>query len=224
MRRHQHSYHDKDNKGQNAQNNKQQNKKSAQIRKNTIIPPISLAEQRKIKRHTIMKQLHCCQILQPVMHLNIGNKYQKTGKDDGSNYLRECKYSLALWMVSLMHPLIDAVTRAIIGLVPALHRLFSDSPKKGGYFKAWLTESTQNIGLLFPALQKVVVGAKLSSSLTKMKKGEASGSVPWTPVLAIFIIRFIKWPAQVPHLSISHKVIAVFLHQHQSRLYGSRQD
>ena len=92
-------------------------------------------------------------------------------------------------------PLIGAIVGAIIGLAPPLHRLFFNSPEKGGYLKAWLTESVQNVGSLFPALQLVVVGAKLSSSLTKMKKGEASGSIPWIPVLSIFFIRFIMWPA-----------------------------
>lgn len=92
-------------------------------------------------------------------------------------------------------PLIGAVVGAVIGLAPPLHRLFFSSPEKGGFFKAWLTESIQNIGSLFPALQLVVVGAKLSSSLTKMKKGEASGSVPWIPMLSICFIRFIMWPA-----------------------------
>jgi auxin efflux carrier family protein len=92
-------------------------------------------------------------------------------------------------------PLIGAVAGAVIGLVPVLHRLFFNSPGEGGYFKAWLTESIQNVGSLFPALQLVVVGAKLSSSITKMKKGEASGSVPWIPMLTISFIRFIMWPA-----------------------------
>jgi auxin efflux carrier family protein len=49
---------------------------------------------------------------------------------------------------------------AIIGLVPPLYRLFFNSPEKGGYLKAWLTESVLNVGSLFPALQLVVVRAK----------------------------------------------------------------
>ncbi len=92
-------------------------------------------------------------------------------------------------------PLIGAVVGATIGLAPPLHRLFFNSPEKGGFFKTWLTESVQNVGSLFPALQLVVVGAKLSNSLTKMKKGETSGSVPWVAMVSIFFIRFIMWPA-----------------------------
>jgi auxin efflux carrier family protein len=49
---------------------------------------------------------------------------------------------------------------AIIGLAPPLYRLFFNSPEKGDYLKAWLTESVQNVGSLFPALQLVVVGGK----------------------------------------------------------------
>ena len=92
-------------------------------------------------------------------------------------------------------PLIGAIIGATIGLAPPLHRLFFNSPENGGYFKAWLTESVQNVGSLFPALQLVVVGAKLSSTLTRMKKGEPSGSIPWIPMLSVFFIRFIMWPA-----------------------------
>lgn len=92
-------------------------------------------------------------------------------------------------------PLVGAVIGAAVGLVPYLHRIFFNEPDKGGYFKAWLTESVDNIGNLFPALQLVVVGAKLSSSLMKMKKGEASGSVPLAPMISILFIRFILWPA-----------------------------
>jgi auxin efflux carrier family protein len=92
-------------------------------------------------------------------------------------------------------PLIGAIVGATIGLAPPLHRLFFNSPENGGYFKAWLTESVRNVGSLFPALQLVVVGAKLSSTLTRMKKGEARGLIPWIPMLSVFFIRFIMWPA-----------------------------
>lgn len=39
------------------------------------------------------------------------------------------------------------------------------------------------------------MGAKLSSSLRKMKRGEGSGTVPWTPVVFVTTMRFIVWPA-----------------------------
>ena len=50
-------------------------------------------------------------------------------------------------------------------------------------------------GELFASLQLVVVGAKLSTSLSKAKKGEDSGKVPLPAFLAIFFIRFLLWPA-----------------------------
>jgi hypothetical protein len=91
-------------------------------------------------------------------------------------------------------PLIGAIVGAILGLVPPLHRAFFNEPSEGGIFKAWLTASVSNVGELFAALQLVVVGAKLCGSLLKMKKGEASGSVPVIPMLSILFIRFILWP------------------------------
>lgn len=94
-------------------------------------------------------------------------------------------------------PLIGALIGAVIGLTPPFHKAFFNNPNEGGIFKAWLTSSLKNIGELFAALQLVVVGAKLSGSLLKMKKGESSGTVPWTPMLSIFFIRFILWPMYV---------------------------
>lgn len=92
-------------------------------------------------------------------------------------------------------PLIGAVTGAIIGLVPPLHKAFFGDPENGGIFTAWLTDSVKQIGGLFAALQVVVVGVKLSSSMRKMKRGEESGRVPWTPLVFVTIMRFIIWPA-----------------------------
>ena len=92
-------------------------------------------------------------------------------------------------------PLLGAVTGAITGLAPPLHRAFFDPPLEGGIFTAWLTDSVHKIGELFPALQVVVVGVKLSTSLRKMKRGEDSGSVPWPCLIVISTIRFILWPA-----------------------------
>ncbi|KAI9644843.1 hypothetical protein NHQ30_006870 [Ciborinia camelliae] len=91
-------------------------------------------------------------------------------------------------------PLLGTLLGALLGLVPPLHRAFFAPPQSGGIFKAWLTSSIQNIGELFAALQLVVVGAKLSSSLMRMKKGESSGKVPSSVVLTICFIRFILWP------------------------------
>ena len=91
-------------------------------------------------------------------------------------------------------PLIGAIIGAIIGLVPPLHKAFFSEPQEGGIFTAWLTSSVKSIGQLFAALQVVVVGVKLSSSLRKMKKGEDSGSVPWIPTVFVLFVRFIIWP------------------------------
>lgn len=91
-------------------------------------------------------------------------------------------------------PLLGAVIGCIVGLTPPLHRVFFNEPSDGGFFKAWLTASLSNVGDLFAALQLVVVGSKLSKSLLKMKMGEASGAVPWIPMLSILFIRFILWP------------------------------
>jgi predicted permease len=91
-------------------------------------------------------------------------------------------------------PLIGALIGAIIGLAPPLHKAFFIDPSQGGIFKAWLTVSVKNVGDLFAALQLVVVGAKLSGSILKMKKGEDSGQVKITPILSIFFIRFVFWP------------------------------
>lgn len=107
------------------------------------------------------------------------------------------------WIQSFLHfsyaflhaPLIGAVTGAVLGLVPPFHRALFGDPENGGIFTAWLTDSVKNIGGLFASLQVVVVGAKLSSSLRKMKRGEDSGTVPWISVIFVTIMRFVFWPA-----------------------------
>ena len=88
-----------------------------------------------------------------------------------------------------------ALIGAIIGLTPPLHRAFFNEEQDGGIFNAWLTTSISNIGDLFAALQVVVVGVKLSTSLRKMKRGESSGRVPWRPALLVLLVRFVVWPA-----------------------------
>ncbi|KAI9847537.1 MAG: hypothetical protein M1838_000836 [Thelocarpon superellum] len=127
-----------------------------------------------------------------------GQRAGRKAFKESKKYWDQCPHWLQA-MLDLLYafinpPLIGAVTGAVLGLVPPLHRLFFNGTEAGGFFKAWLTTSIQNIGELFPALQLVVVGSKLSNSLRKMKKGEASGTVPWSPMLLIFAIRFVAWP------------------------------
>jgi nitrate reductase NapE component len=92
-------------------------------------------------------------------------------------------------------PLIGAIIGAIIGLTPALHKLFFNKFNNGGYMNAWLTSSIQNIGDLFASLQIIVVGVKLSQSLRKMKRGEESGAFSWRSFIFITLVRFLIWPA-----------------------------
>ncbi|KAK3044610.1 hypothetical protein LTS18_000817, partial [Coniosporium uncinatum] len=102
--------------------------------------------------------------------------------------------SLEFLYAFLNPPLVGAVIGAVIGLIPALHRLCFSDTTEGGYLNAWLTESISNIGSLFASLQIIVVGVKLSQSFLKMKHGEESGSVPWGSLVFITFIRFILWP------------------------------
>ena len=124
---------------------------------------------------------------------------ERYGYDKGQKHWQR----LPAWLQSFLHfsyaflhaPLIGAVTGAVIGLAPPLHRAFFAAPDHGGIFTAWLTDSVKQVGELFAALQVVVVGVKLSSSMRKMKRGEDSGTVPWAPMIFVAFIRFIVWPA-----------------------------
>lgn len=104
------------------------------------------------------------------------------------------KTVFALWEF-VNPPMIGAALGALIGLVPALHRLFFSTQQEGGYLNAWLTSALQNVGDLFAALQVIVVGIKLSASMLKWKKGESSGSMPWLPFCIVVLVRFAVWPA-----------------------------
>ena len=119
------------------------------------------------------------------------------GKDKFEKFPKWLQSFLGFAYAFLHAPLIGAVTGAIIGLVPPLHKAFFGDPNSGGIFTAWLTDSVKQIGSLFAALQVVIVGVKLSSSLRKMKRGEDSGTVPWLPLVFVTIMRFIVWPAYV---------------------------
>lgn len=91
-------------------------------------------------------------------------------------------------------PLLGAIVGAIIGLTPALHRLFFNQSNEGGYLNAWLTTSIKNIGELFASTQIIVVGVKLSQSMLRMKRGEESGEVSKSSLALVTLIRFIIWP------------------------------
>jgi predicted permease len=91
-------------------------------------------------------------------------------------------------------PLLGAIVGAIIGLTPALHRLFFNPSNEGGYLNAWLTTSIKNIGELFASLQIIVVGVKLSKSMLRMKRGENSGTVDKRSLAIVTLLRFIIWP------------------------------
>lgn len=126
---------------------------------------------------------------------------QDTGRqayDQGKKYwdkLPSWAQTFLDFMYSFLNaPLIGAVIGGIIGLTPPLHRAFFNEQQEGGFFKAWLTSSIENIGSLFAALQVVVVGVKLSTSMRKMKRGEDSGKVPWVPMVFVLAVRFIMWP------------------------------
>ena len=119
------------------------------------------------------------------------------GKEKFEKFPKWLQSFLEFAYAFLHAPLIGAVTGAIIGLVPPLHKAFFGDPNSGGIFTAWLTDSVKQIGSLFAALQVVIVGVKLSSSLRKMKRGEDSGTVPWLPLVFVTIMRFIVWPAYV---------------------------
>jgi hypothetical protein len=103
--------------------------------------------------------------------------------------------TLSFLSMFLNPPFIGTCLGALIGLVPALHTLFFSPQQQGGYLNAWLTAALKNVGDLFAALQVIVVGIKLSSSLLKWKKGEASGSMPWGPWATVTLVRFVLWPA-----------------------------
>lgn len=104
--------------------------------------------------------------------------------------------AVAGWIACFIGPpSIGAVIGAIIGLTPALHRLFFNNSNKGGFFNAWLTTPIQNTGELFVTLQVIVVGIKLSLSLRRLKEGEGGGELNWGAVIFVTMWRFIVLPA-----------------------------
>lgn len=124
-----------------------------------------------------------------------GNEASRKGKTWWDRLPSWAQTTLEILYAFVNPPLIGALLGVIIGLVPALHRLFFANSNEGGYLNAWLTSSVRNIGSLFATLQIIVVGVKLSQSLRKLKKGEESGSVPWPSMCFITLVRFFMWPA-----------------------------
>lgn len=126
------------------------------------------------------------------------NAIDKT-KKQGNRVFEACpewlQKSLSFAAQFINAPIVGALIGAFLGLTPGVNTWFFAKPDEGGYFKAWLTQSIENIGDLFATLQLVVVGSKLSASLAKAKKGEDSGKVDWKPLATIFLIRFLLWPA-----------------------------
>lgn len=129
------------------------------------------------------------------------------GKAAKKTYRKSKKHwdRLPSWAQRFLHflydfinaPLVGTMVGIVIGLVPALHKVFFANQQDGGIFKAWLTNSISNIGGLFATLNVLTVGVKLSSSLRKMKRGEDSGSVPWVSLLVVLVVRFVFWPVYV---------------------------
>lgn len=83
----------------------------------------------------------------------------------------------------------------LLGLTPQLHTLFFNPTQHGGYLNAWLSQSIQNTGELFVALQVVIVGVKVSAAVKAQKSGSDVPSFPWLPFVLITFVRFILWPA-----------------------------
>lgn len=92
-------------------------------------------------------------------------------------------------------PVFGAAVGALIGLVPALNRVFFNDPDDGGIFKAWLTSSLKNLGELFVTLQVIVVGVKLAVGMRGPSSGaETVGRLPAPSVLFVLGMRFVAWP------------------------------
>jgi predicted permease len=130
-----------------------------------------------------------------------------TNRVERKGYLRTQKWynGISPWLQETLDitwqfanaPLLGALVGAIIGLTPALHRLFFNPSNEGGYLNAWLTTAIKNIGELFASTQIIVVGVKLSKSMLRMKRGEPSGEVHTGSLALVTLFRFIIWPMSV---------------------------
>lgn len=88
-------------------------------------------------------------------------------------------------------PLLGAILAVVVGLVPALHRVFFANMQDGGWLHAWLTSSIKNVGELFVALQMFIVGGELYKSFDGK---ERVGKIPTMGLVLLFAVRFVLWP------------------------------
>lgn len=102
--------------------------------------------------------------------------------------------SLARTSRFISPPAVGALIGIFLGLIPPLKQAFFSSSDDGGIFNAWVTVSMKNIGELFVTLQVIIVGIKLAHSLRKMRRGDDAGSISWTLLGAVIVVRFIIWP------------------------------
>ncbi|KAF4984500.1 hypothetical protein FZEAL_348 [Fusarium zealandicum] len=106
----------------------------------------------------------------------------------------QLQHALARVTRFISPPALGALLGLLLAFVPPLKQAFFADSEDGGVFNAWLTVSLKNIGELFVTLQVIVVGIKLAHSLRRMRRGSDSGSVPWTLLSVIILVRFIVWP------------------------------
>jgi len=80
-----------------------------------------------------------------------GSAYKK-GKKHWDRLSPRTQSVLDILYAFINAPIIGAVIGVVLGLVPALHKVFFSDSEYGGIFNAWLTSSVKNIGDLFAIL------------------------------------------------------------------------
>ncbi|KAF5353700.1 hypothetical protein D9758_008674 [Tetrapyrgos nigripes] len=125
--------------------------------------------------------------------------FRSSSSSPSRPFSRKTSYShIPSMLSSLLHSpvFLSSLLGIVLGLIPPLHTaFFSPSyPLGNSYFSGWLTTSLSNVGDLFASLQLVVVGSKLAMGISRMRRGEESGSVPLPAALCVFGVRFVLWP------------------------------
>lgn len=114
--------------------------------------------------------------LLPKRAVRIGTTYkqktQQLGRQTWSKMPGWLQSTLSFMGSLVCAPLIGAMIGLFVALVPGLQTAFFADTSEGGFLKAWLTKSIENIGELFTALQVVVVGVKLSQGVLKVSDRE----------------------------------------------------